>query len=1109
MKRTPAEQPRPPQPAHDRPSRATHLRVVLWVTPLLLLSGFAGLAYEVVWMRALRLVFGQGPDAIATLLTVFLAGLALGAAAVGRLADRLRVSPLVIYGGLELLVAITALAVPSGLDQLTVWLKAWGGDITTPSGRWLRGSLSALVLLPPTFFMGGTLPALSRLVPSGDSTYRGFITWVYGVNTLGAALGAAAVTLWWLPAWGLSASLRTFPLVNVAVGLATLVASRWVRRAEPRIEPEPASSREPPAPAMLWALAFGSGFVVLVLEVACTRLYALLLGQSSHAFGLMLTGFVAGLGGGALAASALSRRPVAPAAVLGCALMTAGLGLSGMLWLAQEITLLVDDASLSLGPGTPAGVFLALEFGGGLAVLLVPTFALGLIFPIALSWLSRDPRRRATRVGAAYALNTLGSLTGAVGGALVVVPLLSPEGTIVAAAIVAVLTGGFLWLRVSRPASATSAALGGAVAVAAILVALATSSLHPIFLLRNPSVYGRDAEGLAALRAARHDRASMGMRLAFARTDAVATVAVGQGSREKGDAGIFFTVNGKSDGSNLLVDMMNQVRTADWAWAFLPQRLAPRSALVIGLGTGVTAAELLRYPVGRVDVVEISDAVIEVAGRFFHTENGNLLANPRLSLIRGDGRNFAATTEQRYDIILSEPSNPWVAGMGFLFTREFFEILRSRLTPQGTLAQWVQTYGLTEELFRSVIAAFTEVFPRSYMVSTYPYGWDMILVGSVEPAAGDRPSLALMMERLAQRAPAAALEPYSLGSEDDIFFGLLAGPSGLRDYSRDAPIHTDDNGLIEFQAPALQRAATACLGLEHFSQFYDILQPADALLALSGASQSRIEQARARQLDALCWMRLRSGLETVFAMGHALSEEAHAALVGFAERAIADDNRRCAYAYLLAGVLAEYIPGSEAEGRPVLVPFGPGFLPEPARTLLRRAVELDPQSTAARMTLAINLEFSSDGTRYAGDAPHQEAIALYRSALADVPGDPAATRNLAALLGRLKRWKEAEQITREALELAGNVAELEGTLALALINQERFSEAIAPARRALALAPRDPLLLQLLARALLGAGEREEARRHARAALEIAPNDSLARALLAEIDKKEEGGDEH
>ena len=444
---------------------------------------------------------------------------------------------------------------------------------------------------------------------------------------------------------------------------------------EHREHPEHAS-----APVLI-AIAL-SGFIGLAYEVAWTRVLAMVIGPTSYAFSGMLVTFVAGIALGAAAGAALARRMTRPILGLAAAFLVGSAGAGVALVFIGRGPLIVGEWVAR--PDASFGWIVGAELAFGAALLLPITLALGAAFPMALAaieWTSL--KAGATSDGAAsaarvYVANTIGAIAGSLAGGWLLVPALGLRGTIVTLAIAGAIVAALLALT-SGARTVTSMSLGAAAAAAAAVVLLAPA-WNPEMLSAGaykyaPYLRGGDLEtGLSA------------GTLLYYREGAAGTVSV-----RKTAASIAMAIDGKVDASND-ADMLTQRLLAH-----LPLVLhgSPRDVAIVGLGSGVTAGSALAHDVSRVDVLEISHEVVEASAHFV-AENRNALRDPRLRLVVGDGRSHLALGTQTYDVIISEPSNPWMAGVAGLFTREFFESARARLAPQGLLCQWTHTYDISQ-----------------------------------------------------------------------------------------------------------------------------------------------------------------------------------------------------------------------------------------------------------------------------------------------------------------------------------------------------------------------------------------------------------------------------
>ncbi len=788
----------------------------------LAVSGMSGLVYEVVWMRSLELIFGTTSFAVATVLAAFMGGLALGSAGMAAAARRLeRFEPLRVYAAIELLVGVCGLRVPLALRVILPLHQMIGSRFHASFAALSLGRfvLCGAVLLAPTALMGATLPVVSRLAERGDEETGRRVGVLYAVNTLGGVIGCAAAGLAFLPSIGLR---RTGWL---AVGLNLVAASgayllARLRDARPAEvsggSPRPAPASGPVATAAATGTAEAaadplsrrggtvligmyalSGATAMVYEIAWSRLLVLVLGSSTYSYTLMLATFLSGLAAGAWLGTRLRRESHEP--LLAAALcqvfvaLTTYLGLT----LVRELPYLYVLARDRLQP-SPTGL-LGVQLALTASLMILPTLGLGAMFPITMAGLNPRGERAPRMVGAAYAWNTLGAIAGSLAGGFWLVPRLGSRGALAAGiAVSALLAIPALAATRSPLRRGLRAAFACAVLALAIDVVVDAPALPPEVLSSGVFRYADRYSGLDHARFFEAARANHGDILYF-KEGLTCTVTVFRTTSAQ-----VLLVNGKPDASVPpgLAEPFGPLRTARLGdlptqvlVAQIPMLLAPRAdeVLVIGLGSGVTVGSALAHPVRELECAELETAVVE-GSRFFDTQSGAPLRDPRVRLVVDDARNHLLVNGRRYDVIISEPSNPWVTGASGLFTRDFFELARSRLAPDGLFGQWVQLYELTVPEFQAILRGFAAVFPE---VHIFRVATDAILIGS----NGNSP---LRLDRILERGGprvVADLERVGIHTPADLVAHYWVGGAELRRSLGPGPINTDDNMLIEFAAP--------------------------------------------------------------------------------------------------------------------------------------------------------------------------------------------------------------------------------------------------------------------------------------------------------------------
>lgn len=837
-------------------------------------SGLAGLIYQVTWTRLLTLHMGHTTAAAGTVVAAFMGGLAGGAFLGGRLASRLTArQALYGYVGLECLVALIALLLPLELSALTP-LLAWSyrdgtSGLLFPAVRLLS---CLMVIFIPALALGGTFPLAAHWFVRDPGQIGRAGGALYAVNSAGAALGALAAGFVLIPAVGLSGA----TLTGVAAGgmaaacalLALRRASRGERSRHDSLTGDPVaievSTRPPrgrrrgrsergggPRAAVvhrgglaLAAVAVGlSGFAGLMYEVAWMRVFALIVGPTTYAFAATVAAVIAGIAAGSGAGAWGAGRTRHPA-----------------LWLALVLgaTALVADAASSLAGGyaprlvaeelarsTDPGAGLLWQRSLLVAALMLPAaIGFGAVFPLALALVSgnheghedheRDENNKAKRdvrdlrghrgsaaerLGTIYAINTLAAVAGSLAAAFAAIPVLGLQHTLTIVTGVLVLDA-LIVLAWAVPS--VTARVAGLAPTAAAGVLLVTASAWDRDLLASgaykyASRVSRDLDLETALKAG---------TLVYYREGAASTVSV-----KRLTGALSLAIDGKIDASSA-GDMLTQK-----ALAHLPLLLHPdpKQVCIIGLGSGATVGSALVHPISRVDVVEISPEVVE-ASRHFADVNLHALDDPRTHLLVGDGRSHLLLSSRKYDVIISEPSNPWMAGVAALFTQEFFTAVRDRLAPGGIVAQWAHTYDISASDLRSIAATFISVFPGATIWTVGES--DVLLVGSTDPLddrlaqidrSWHRPGVAVDLARV------SALEPFA-------FLLMFAGGAGeIRRYAAGAMIQTDDRLALEFSGPY----ALGTDGAANAATLRQLLDPAGApapirrALAAAGAAEWR------------------------------------------------------------------------------------------------------------------------------------------------------------------------------------------------------------------------------------------------------------------------------
>jgi spermidine synthase len=696
-------------------------------------------------------------------------------------------------------IAAAAIAIPnllSALDPLLVW--AYADGMAPNRFALVRVAVSLVLLGIPAAAMGATYPiAVSWLVHSAGveredrrraAAHGGVL---YAANTAGAAAGAIAAGFWLIPSFGI----RGTTWVAVALNIAAAGGALWLVRAGSPAPLVPSTRQrnrrqapvsrtiDTPRPMLAAAAAAVSGLAALVYEVAWTRLLALVVGPTTYAFAIMAASFITGIAVGSTIGVRLARRSASVPLWLAAMLLATAISSVLAAWFtASHLPFIVARETAAATAFEP----LLLREALAMMILLMPaSISLGATFTLALAAASPAIETVARDTARIYAANTTGAVAGALIAGFFLLPRFGLQDAFVLTSRMLVVAGSVI--AATRPGKYRPTHLAAGVVFVGSIVAIATFAAPE---------WDRDLIASGAYKYSRlipAEDLEWSLRagyLEYYKEGAAGTVSVRRlgGTRS-------LAIDGKVDASNA-GDMLTQRLLGLLPTLLHPE---PRDALVIGLGSGVTADAILASgEVQRLDVVEISPEVVE-ASAYFEQENRGVLKNPAVRLLVGDGRSHVRLSDRQYDVIVSEPSNPWMAGVAALFTREFFEAARARLRSGGVFCQWIHTYEIAEGDLRSIAHTFASVFPDGTM-------WlvgesDLLLIGSAAgnvesriPAVAERLRLGSVPALLNDLAVAPSAAPF-------VLFSLYAGgPNELAAFGGDAVLQTDDRMSLEFTA---------------------------------------------------------------------------------------------------------------------------------------------------------------------------------------------------------------------------------------------------------------------------------------------------------------------
>jgi spermidine synthase len=1055
-------------------------------------SGASGLVYEVAWMRTLRLLVGSTTLSHTIVLAAFMAGLALGAALAGRRVDR-AARPLRVYAWLEVGTALYGLAFPLLARATGPLLGALYRTFETSPVAFAVGELLVLapIILPGAALMGATLPALGRVVTRDDVAREG--GWLYAVNTLGASVGAAVAGFALLPALGLQATLLVAVLTN---GVLAALAFALPEEAHPGRGAERASgeSERPPSPGegsggeraapVLAVLAVAtSALAGMTLQIAWTKLFVVSVGSSTFAFTAVVSIYILGIGAGAALAVPLLARRAAPAALLALASLGAGIAAAAtapfFAWFPEAV------ASIVLAHASSVPAILAIEtLLAGLA-LGPATLFLGAVFPLGVALAGGKPEESGRALARISVASSLGSILGALVGGLVLVRVLGLTGALRAGAVLAGAASAFALAAAPRRRRALLVPAGALV----LLAALAAPGPDAKLLDSGAFLYASQLAQRAREQGKTRELRRTARILHRAEGEDLVAAVYTTGLDD------FLVINGKVDASSR-GDAVTQ-RLLGHLPLFLHGPGA-RNVAIVGLGSGMTAGAVLVHPgVEHVDVVEISRTVVETvrSSALFTQLAHDALDDPRLRLLVADGRTHLRHGAESYDVIVSEPTNPWIAGVGDLYTREHFENAKARLAPGGLFAQWLQGYGTSSELYWTIVRTFHDVFP-SVEIWRFAESEDSLLVARRD---GGAPTLRFSDVKAALAASPAlgeSLEDAGVDAPESLGWYFSLDAAGTAKLAGEGPRNTDDSGYLEHRAP--------------FALFTDA-QPLD-----DEAARARTREAASPfpELGAEDRERILSALPDYYAGTHARSigdplrlpyaeAELRKALAlapsnfmireqlslvlaqRIARGQLAPDEARAALAEIMKARTRSTIAldaVSQAARRVGLLAV--------AEAACRRLVELRPLSVEARVRLADVLSARRD---------HAGALAALEPVHEPSP-EVLAGRGVA--LAGLGRAGEAVPLLEAALARDANLDRAWSALGLLRVAANDLTGARAAFERVVVLRPSEGAGWFNLALACWKQKDSARAAECCRSALAVDASDERARGLLAEIEKR-------
>jgi spermidine synthase len=764
-----------------------------WLLLLLAASGCAALIYEIVWFQLLQLVIGSSAVSLGLLLAAYMGGLCLGSAALPRLVSA-RNHPLRVYALLELGIAAFGIMALFGVPLVGRIYVA--GATSGMFGLVLRGMVAAVCLLPPTLLMGGSLPAIARWV---ESTPKGVsrMGFLYSANIAGAVFGCVLAGFYLLRVHDMAVATYAAAAIN---GGAALLAFALARSA-----PSPsAEAEELPKPVdrarganLIYAAIAFSGLTALGAEVVWTRLLSLLLGATVYTFSIILAVFLLGLWAGSSAGSFLARRVKQPKlALAACQILLAAAIAATAYTLAYSLPYWPVDPWLSLSPWFNFD----LDVTRCVRAIFPATLLWGASFPLALASVAAEGEDPGRLTGEVYAANTAGSIVGALAFSLVLIPAFGTRGSqqlliALAVAAAAVAAAPVFLMAGKRGALTFAGSLGGAIALALLLASTVSDMPWQAF------AYGRRIAPILRGLNVTNDAETKPL---FVGEGINSSVVITQRGDQK-----FFYVSGKSEASSAILDMRLQRMMGHLPALVHP---APHSVLVVGFGAGVTAGSFVPYPeVQSVVICELEPIIPPASDEFFGQQNYNVLRDSRTRVIYDDARHYILTTPDKFDVITTDPIHPWVKGTSTLYSKEYYELVKSHLNPGGVVAQWLPIYESDAETVKTELATFFAVFPNATVWSNYLNGdgYDLVLLGRADASPISVDELQRRLDQPGYSRVAQSLADTEFHSAVDLLATYAGRSSDLAPFVADAQINEDLTMRLQYLAGMGLNSTTA------------------------------------------------------------------------------------------------------------------------------------------------------------------------------------------------------------------------------------------------------------------------------------------------------------
>ena len=797
------------------------------------ISGLTGLIYEILWTRLIIKIIGSAPFAVSIVLTVFMGGLGLGSYLASRTIDRIKnpMNLVKLYGILEIVIGLYGLVFPVFFILfkplfIILYNRLFGYFLIYNFFTFIGCSL---LLLFPVTCMGATLPVLSRFYVTKISHVGSRLGRLYGLNTIGAAAGSLLCGFWIINVWGVQGSLIFAVTLNIIIGTSCIIIgskfkvqnskiiSKPYKTDSERFVEEAETTLQGTVPDNVRIMGLGaliifsvSGFCAMAYEVIWIKLLGLLVGPTTYSFTIVLITFISGLALGSVFFGWLAdkiKKTLQKDTLLYLLIFTQIFAALFALFISQIMgnsqiffAKLIYQFQNNFAYLTFLKSFILFIF------MLFPTFFLGATFPIVGKIYTFSLSHIGKSVGFAYSINTIGAVLGSFCAGFVLIPLMGKENSlrliIAIQLITSSATAGFIFWK-TRENIAKLIPL-----FIPIIFGLMFSISYPHWNRKMLSIgkYHRFEEPrlmnigwFEALLYGTDEYANYyeGDIVYFG--DGIGGfTAVHKYTDIFGDISYSLFNSGKPDASSIGDDMITQTLLAHFPMLFHHN---PKKVMVLGLASGITAGEILHYPIEKLDVVDINDQVVS-ASNYFIPWNNNVLSNPKTELIIQDGRAHLELTKRKYDVIISEPSNPWMAGLAALFTQDFFNLAGKKLNDDGIFCQWIHSYQMDWPTFALIGRTFAQVFPNSLLVNLDLLNIDPLSIGADYLLIGFKGEKGLDIDIAEQNLIYAQQSKNMTLLNHKLLYRLIVNED-LIELFAEGPINTDNLPKLEFTAPKL------------------------------------------------------------------------------------------------------------------------------------------------------------------------------------------------------------------------------------------------------------------------------------------------------------------